>query len=113
VTFTVFLFKASLGLGESKGRKDFQDWMEQMVYLGKWVLQAYLEQRELLAMYLVLRVEPWESVADLDSQVIKGLQVILDFQDRKVSTDTACIWEYQTVSPSKMFPLSSLFKILC
>lgn len=64
-------------------------------------------------MYLVLRVEPWESVADLDSQVIKGLQVILDFQDQKVSTDTACIWEYQTVSHSKIFPLSNLFKVLC
>lgn len=48
-------------------------------------------------MSLVLRVEPWESVADLDFQVIKGLQVILDFQDQKVSTGIACIWEYQTV----------------
>lgn len=34
-------------------------------------------------MCLVLRVEPRESVADLDSRVIKGLQVILDFQDQK------------------------------
>lgn len=49
-------------------------------------------------MYLVLKVEPWESVADLDFQVIKGLQVIMDFQDQKVSTDTACVWEYQTFS---------------
>lgn len=45
-------------------------------------------------MCLVLRVEPRESVADLDSQVIKGLQVILDFQDQKVSPVAACIWEY-------------------
>lgn len=34
-------------------------------------------------MYLVLRVELRESVADLGSQGIKGLQVILGFQDQK------------------------------
>lgn len=62
-------------------------------------------------MYLVLRVEPWESVADLDFQVIKGLQVILDFQDQKVRTDTSCIWEYQTVFHSKTL-LSNHFKIM-
>lgn len=62
-------------------------------------------------MYLVLRVELWESVADLDFQVIKGLQVILDFQDQKVSTDIACIWEYQTVFLSKTLPLSNHLKI--
>lgn len=60
-------------------------------------------------MCLVLRVEPWESVADLDSQEIKALQVILDFQDQKVSTDTASVWEYQTVFLSKTLPLSSHF----
>lgn len=49
-------------------------------------------------MYLVLRVELRGSVADLGSQGIKDLQVILGFQDQKVSTDAACIWEYQTVS---------------
>lgn len=40
LTFAVFLFKASLDLEESKGPKDFQDWMGQMVCLGRWVLQA-------------------------------------------------------------------------
>lgn len=59
-------------------------------------------------MCLVLRVEPRESVADLDSQVIKGLQVILDFQDQKVSPVAACIWEYQMVSLKNLSSLPCL-----
>lgn len=40
VTFTVFVPEASLDLEESKDHKDFQDWMGQMVCLGRWVLRA-------------------------------------------------------------------------
>lgn len=57
-------------------------------------------------MYLVLRVEPWGSMADLDFQVIKGLQVILDFQDQKVSTDTACVWELFFFQRPFLFPIT-------
>lgn len=41
---------------------------------------------------MVLRVEPWGNMADLDFQVIKGLQVILDFQDQKGWMEDQASW---------------------
>lgn len=57
-------------------------------------------------MYLVLRVELWESVADLDFQVIKGLQVILDFQDQKGWMEDQASWVLKVNRVSQDIPVS-------